>query len=185
VTEAKHLAATLLDVPEFRERRWRHVGAVAAKAEQLAPALGEDGPLLVASAWVHDIGYAAGLRKTGFHPLDGARALDRAGALAELAALVANHSAAAQEAELRGLSEAMAAYPDAGGGVRDALWACDMTTGPTGVPVSFDERLREITERYGADHTVPRAIAAGSDEIRAAILRTREMARAHGLNVEL
>ena len=34
---------------------------------------------LVASAWLHDIGYAAGLQETGFHPVDGARHLRSAG----------------------------------------------------------------------------------------------------------
>jgi hypothetical protein len=31
--------------------------------------------VLVAAAWVHDIGYAPELLATGFHPLDGARYL--------------------------------------------------------------------------------------------------------------
>jgi hypothetical protein len=30
---------------------------------------------LVAAAWLHDIGYAPELAKTGFHPLDGSAAL--------------------------------------------------------------------------------------------------------------
>jgi HD superfamily phosphodiesterase len=36
-------------------------------------------PLLVAAAWLHDIGYAPGLRDTGFHPVDGARHLRAVG----------------------------------------------------------------------------------------------------------
>jgi hypothetical protein len=30
-----------------------------------------DRPVLIAAAWLHDIGYAPGLPETGFHPLDG------------------------------------------------------------------------------------------------------------------
>lgn len=39
-----------------------------------------DRDLLVAAAWLHDIGYAPELRDTGFHPLDGARHLEALGA---------------------------------------------------------------------------------------------------------
>jgi hypothetical protein len=59
-----------------------------------------------------------------------------------------------------------------------------MTTSPVGEPVDFEERLREITERYGPEHTVPRAIAAAGDEIRAAIRRTRARAKAYGIEVD-
>jgi HD superfamily phosphodiesterase len=39
-------------------RRWGHVQAVAAKAESLRPAAGDEADLLVMAAWLHDIGYA-------------------------------------------------------------------------------------------------------------------------------
>jgi HD superfamily phosphodiesterase len=69
------------------------VQAVAARATELARTVDKaDRDLLVAAAWVHDIGYAPPLAVTGFHPLDGARHLDRSGFLARLAALVAHHS---------------------------------------------------------------------------------------------
>jgi len=60
-------------------QRWRHVQSVARRAGWAADRLSlpED---LVAAAWLHDIGYAPGLAVTGFHPLDGARFLRRAGA---------------------------------------------------------------------------------------------------------
>lgn len=152
-------------------RRWQHVQAVAAKAESLGPAAGLEHELLVATAWLHDIGYAPELVRTGFHPIDGAWFLRSAGVDGRLCALVANHSGAAVEAELRGLSAKMAEFPDEPTLVRDALWCCDMTTGPSGEPMTFDERLAEIRVRYGEEHTVPRAIGASGDEIRAAIDR--------------
>jgi HD domain len=182
IAGARREAARWLDVPQFRDRRWRHVQAVGAKAERLAPAYGADGQLLVCAAWLHDIGYAPGLQVRGFHPLDGARHLLETGSARQrLAGLVANHSGAAVEAELRGLSAEMSAFPDEASGARDALWACDMTTSPTGEPVGFDDRLAEIIQRYGPEHTVPQAIGAASGEIRAAIQRTRQQAAAHGL----
>ncbi|MGI5508255.1 HD domain-containing protein [Streptomyces sp. CA-106131] len=61
--------------------RWLHTQAVAARAREVAAAVSEDArDLLVAAAWLHDIGYALELRETGFHPLDGARHLERLGA---------------------------------------------------------------------------------------------------------
>jgi hypothetical protein len=184
VTWAGKIARCYLDVPEFREARWRHVQAVAAKAATLAPAYGADGDLLIAAAWLHDIGYAPSLAATGFHPLDGARFVAGLGA-GRTAGLVAHHSGAAIEAELRGLAKELADFPDERGPVRDALWACDMTTSPLGEPVPFDERLAEISERYGADHTVPRAITAAGDDIRRAIGRTRQRAGVAGISIDL
>lgn len=178
------LAAEYLSVPEFQDRRWRHVNAVGLKAQLLAPALDEDGELLVAAAWLHDVGYAPAIARTQFHPIDGADELLRRGLPQRLASLVAHHSGAAWEAPLRGLTSEMNRYADEALPVRDALWTCDMTTSPVGQPVDFGERLREIKERYGPGHTVPLAIEAAGDEIRACIRRTRERARAAGIDVD-
>ncbi|MFI9342362.1 HD domain-containing protein [Streptomyces sp. NPDC052773] len=61
--------------------RWLHTQAVAARAREASAAVSEaDRDLLVAAAWLHDIGYAPELRDTGFHPLDGARHLESLGA---------------------------------------------------------------------------------------------------------
>ena len=184
VSWARDLARRYLDFPPFRGTRWPHVQAVGAKAAVLAPAFGADGDTLVASAWLHDIGYAPVLAETGFHPLDGARLIATLGS-PRIAALVAHHSGAAVEAALRGLTAELAAFPDEGGPVRDALWTCDMTTSPTGRPMSFDARLAEIVQRYGADHPVPRAITAASDDIRRAIKETNERIRAAGIDLAL
>ena len=54
--------------------RWAHVQAVAARAAAL-PFDNADHELLVAAAYVHDIGYAPELAATRFHPLDGAKHL--------------------------------------------------------------------------------------------------------------
>jgi HD superfamily phosphodiesterase len=73
--------------------RLRHSEAVAARAQLLTAAVEDDqAPLLVASAWLHDIGYAVGLHDTGFHPVDGARHLRATGWPPALCDLVAHHS---------------------------------------------------------------------------------------------
>ncbi|MEV6521198.1 phosphohydrolase [Longispora sp. NPDC051575] len=162
-------------------RRWRHVQAVGAKAELLRPVFGDQADALVVSAWLHDVGYSSVAKDTEFHPLDGARYLQNLGVGFDVCCLVCNHSAAAEEAGLRGLADEQRFFPDDRSAVRDALWACDMTTSPIGLPVTFDERLREIKERYGCQHTVPRALTAAADEISAAIERTVASAKDKGI----
>jgi hypothetical protein len=48
---------------------------LATQARSLAPMLGDHADLREATAYLHDIGYAPDLAKTGFHPLDRARYL--------------------------------------------------------------------------------------------------------------
>jgi hypothetical protein len=164
--------------------RWAHVQAVAAKAETLRLVVGKRGDLLVAAAWLHDVGYAPSVVDSGFHPLDGARFLRSLDADARLCGLVAHHSGARYEARLRGLSRELTEFRDERSLVRDCLWYCDMTTGPAGDPVTFDERLAEILQRYGANHVVPRAVGKAAGEIRAAIRRVSDQMSSLGLPVD-
>src|SRR6266516_4956738 len=101
---AEGLARTLL--ADSLPRRWSHVQGVAARARTLKPPLGADAELLVAAAWLHDIGYLPELAATGLHSLDGARYLrDAQHAEPLLRRLVAHHSCAVIEAEERGLAD--------------------------------------------------------------------------------
>ncbi len=139
--------------------RWSHVQAVATRADEVSSVVdvGER-DLLVAAAWLHDIGYAPELETTGCHPIDGARHLERCGFPARLAALVAHHSGARFEAEVRGLVDELAPYPLEESPVMDALVYADMTTGPQGQRLTFDERIEEILTRYPPESEVHRAI---------------------------
>lgn len=93
--EASRLLGTATD-------RWDHVAGVAAAARTIVDVVpADDADLLVAAAWLHDIGYSPAIAETGFHPLDGARHLRSLGAPARLCALVAHHSAAIVEAKVR------------------------------------------------------------------------------------
>jgi putative nucleotidyltransferase with HDIG domain len=164
-------------------RRWSHVQAVGGKAGQighiLAPA---DAEVLAAAAWLHDIGYASKLAHTGFHPLDGARWLRDIGFNKRVAALVAHHSCALMEADERGLADALSAefsYEESP--TADALWYCDMTTGPDGQTFLFTYRLAEITSRYGEGHLVTRFIRRAEPQIRAAVERTQHLLDAAGV----
>ena len=162
----KKLAA---DLP----RRWRHVQAVAAQAERLSGLLGGSGELLVAAAWLHDIGYAPTLAVTGFHPLDGARFLREEGAEDRLASLVAHHSCAVHEARVRGLDGVLLAeFKREESPTYDALVFCDMTTGPAGESVTYRARMDEIQERYGPGHEVTQAVELGRSDLTGCCERT-------------
>lgn len=141
----------------------------------------EDGAVLVAAAWLHDIGYAPQVAETGFHPLDGARFLRSRGVDERVCALVAHHSAAMLKAELRGLADQLAAEFDREvSPVADALWFCDMTTGPDGQRVTVDERFDEIRARYGPGHVVTEFITRAAPVLSEAARRTQQrMAGTH------
>lgn len=152
--------------------RWRHVAKVAEAAERTGAALSLDTDVLVAAAWLHDIGYSPRLSNTGFHPLDGARYLRDHGWDNEVVQLVAHHSGALIEAEERGLrDDLLAEFPFRASLIMDALWYCDMTTGPQGEPLSVENRLREILERYGPDDVVTRFVRRAEPQLVAAVRR--------------
>jgi len=173
VDEAAELARKML--AETLPRRWRHVRSVARRARWVAKEL----PLsddLVAAAWLHDIGYAPELVETGFHPLDGARYLRRVGVDEPVVSLVAYHSCAQIEADVRGLSVELASeFSPADASLADALLYCDMTTGPDGDCVRPADRLVEIRGRYGPDHEVTRFVQRAAPEILATAGRVEEL----------
>lgn len=173
---ARNTASRLL--AQRLPRRWAHSSGVARRAQQVARVLpAEEQDLLVAAAWVHDIGYAAELADVGLHSIDGARYLRRAGAPPRVCSLVAHHSGAAAVAEVLGLADQLAEFDDVRGRLRDALWYCDMTTDPDGWPTTLDARLGEIRQRRGPDDPVVRALAINVDERRAAVRRTHRLLR--------
>jgi predicted hydrolase (HD superfamily) len=141
----------------------------------------DDGKLLVAAGLLHDIGYAPELVTTGFHPLDGARYLRDIGGPDRVVNLVANHSCAILEAELRGLSVELAEFGDEKTALRDVLWWADMTTTPDGGKTTVIDRVAEIQSRYGADDVVSRFIRRAWNDLSAAVGRTEVRLEAAGI----
>lgn len=147
VRAARDVAQVLLaDLPE----RWRHTVGVARRAEQVRGTVGPaEGDVLEAAAWLHDIGYAAALYDTGFHPLDGARHLATAGWPDRIAGLVGHHSGAFCVAEVRGLAAELGRFPREVSAVSDALTYADQTVGPNGRSMTFAQRLADMLDRHG------------------------------------
>jgi hypothetical protein len=163
VEDAAERAKSLLAEP--LPCRWRHVRSVARRAAWAASklSLSED---LVVAAWLHDIGYSPGLVDTGFHPLDGGRYLRQSGVSESVVGLVAYHSCARIEAQVRDLGDELASGFSPGDPLlSDVLLYCDMTTGPGGDYVRPADRLVEIRGRYGPDHIVTQFVALAASEI--------------------
>ena len=145
---------------------------VAAKAAQVAVTVDAvDRELLVAAAWLHDVGYSAELHATGFHPLDGARYLWRHGWPGRVCGLVAYHSGAVFVARARGLGAALRRYPREQSPVSEALTYADQTVGPGGQSMTFDERVAEMLARRGPDSVQARAKDPREPHLRAIAAR--------------
>jgi hypothetical protein len=151
--------------------RWLHTEGVAARARSLVAALDDlDGEVLMAAAWLHDVGYAPALVVSGFHPLDGARWLLGRGE-GRVAGLVAHHTAASAEAELRGLDVELGEFRDEASLVSAALAYCDRTTGPQGQRMDPAERLAEVVQRHGEDSLIVVGLRASWPSLVAAVAR--------------
>lgn len=156
IAKARGLAKKLLrkEQPE----RWRHSQGVAGRAAGLVTTVApEDRSLLVAAAWLHDIGYASALRDTGFHPLDGGLYLRANGWDDRLAALVAHHSGARFVPVERGFGVMMAEFTFENGAVSDALTYADQTVGPNGRRMTVPYCIAEAISRHGPDSPNARA----------------------------
>jgi hypothetical protein len=123
-----------------------------------------DAKVLIAAAYLHDIGYAPKLASTGFHPLDGALHLQALG-YKRLAGLVAHHTGAQYEARLRGLESALAKFNDEDSLISAALAYCDLVTGPCGERMIPAQRLADVEVRYGDGSSVTRGLRAAWPEL--------------------
>lgn len=80
------------------------------------------------------------------------------------------------------MSDELAFFTDERTIVRDLLWLCDMTVGPSGQQVSFEDRMLEVCERYGSKHYVIRALELGMPERIAAVERAQAWLSSVGLD---
>jgi hypothetical protein len=145
--DAKALATTLLAEVGTR---LAHSATVARQAERVSGHLYSPwAGVLVDAAWLHDIGYSPSLVVCGFHPLDGARWLREHGWRTEVCRLVANHTRAVTEGQLRGLGDELTyefpAVPELPSAV--LAWS-DLTSLPTGDCCAPSTRIPDILMRY-------------------------------------
>lgn len=133
--------------------RFAHVRGVAAAASDLGA-----NEHVVSAAWLHDIGYADQLHRTGMHAIDGAIFLQLAGAPMEVVSLVAFHTGAEYEADERGVVDQLIQFDRPPQDLLDLLILADLVTDTSGQRVSVGQRLSEIFSRYDPEHPVHRAV---------------------------
>jgi hypothetical protein len=174
---AEHAEKLLVPV----ENRWPHTMGVVRTAEYVGKALNdEDRSLLIAAAYLHDVGYAPQIQRTGFHPLDGAYYLLSLNQK-RLASLVAYHSEAQFEAKLRDLLPELNNIPREYSAIADALTYCDIHTSPSGASIPFDERIADILQRYPEDHIVNQAIRQAIPFYTQAIANTQNLLKSQNM----
>jgi len=166
--------------------RLAHSEGVARRAQFLTLTVNpQDAPLLVAAAWLHDIGYAPELRDTGFHPLDGAWFLRSIGWTERVCNLVAHHSGARFVAKVLDLEKPLARYRFTNDAVSDALTVADQTTGLHGEPVTLEQRMSDMLRRHGPDSANAVAHPHREPYLRGAAARVTERLEHFGVYTEL
>jgi HD domain len=161
--------------------RWLHVQGVVQRASWVGQTFEEgDHHLLLAAAYLHDIGYAPSLRVSGFHPLDGALYVRSCG-YDRLASLIAYHFEARFEAHLRGCGQLLSEFPLERSAIADALTYCDATTSPTGEQISLKERASEIRSRYGEHDVVVQALRLAIPYLALTVGRIQQRLKRYGL----
>jgi hypothetical protein len=144
------------------ETRLAHSRAVARQSAVVSSVLDSSwGAALHDAAWLHDVGYAPSIAVTGFHPLDGARWLRANGWRPDVCSLVAWHTRAGTEAELRRLITPLEReFSPPPALAQSALAWADLTSSPTGECCTVGDRLEDIFRRYPPDSVVHRATNA-------------------------
>lgn len=156
-------------------QRYQHMRGVAQQAARAARRLhlpGDRRRVLLASAWLHDIGYAL---PGDLHALDGARALRHAGH-ERLARIVAHHSNAAERARAAGLPPIAAEFPHPAGDddtLLNLLDVADLLTGPHGERIDPAGRLAGLVERRGPGSPAVRALVLNVDRLGASPVTRR------------
>jgi putative nucleotidyltransferase with HDIG domain len=142
VARARALAADI-----FREdaRLQEHAARTARHASALAQRIPSSNRAdVTAAAWLHDIGYAPRVRRTGFHPLDGALFLIKEQWPERVVRLVAHHSLASLEAPFYGVGHHLNVIEPVPGIDTDILTAADLAGG-SGEPVpTVHERIERM-----------------------------------------
>lgn len=156
VTRARALAAHLLADDLVR---LAHVHSAAAHAGRAAALLSSaERHTVVAAAWLHDIGYASAVVRTGFHPLDGALHLADDGWPDEVVRLVAHHSLSRMTAPYFGVAHHLAVIEPVAGAMSDVLVYADVVSGRDGVGATPERRIADMRRRHARGVPVPASV---------------------------
>lgn len=162
-TEANIDEQVLAQYISPNENRYQHILGVVERMKELLERIQIDGtlkPLLLQTAYLHDIGYSDRLNHYNFHPLDGAVYAKTCGFPKPVIAAVLFHSGA-YESVKQTRTDLVPIYVENEQWLDetdrlfiDLITYCDLHTSPVGKKISVKERIDDIVERYGEDHEV-------------------------------
>lgn len=171
-------AATAVDIAGAgdRVRRSMVVAEVRRVAEMLVPGLSD---LLVAAAWLMDIGAAARVADTGFEALDGAVFIRREGFPSIVAELVAHHTATDVEAAARGLAHRLAEFPAPPAQWSAILTYANLRVGEHGEIRSAAAGIAEIVAGARPGGPAQRAVRAAAASLAKTAASVEDLLRQH------
>ncbi|RAL26726.1 HD domain-containing protein [Thermoflavimicrobium daqui] len=149
--------------------RYQHILGVVQYMENLLPRLNvpyDWKPLLLQACYLHDIGYSPNFIKYDFHPLDGAIFASKKGFLKPVVASILFHSCAFEMVkktrndliELYEINYTLLDQLDLL--FIDLVTFCDLHTSSTGQPITFQDRVQDVLDRYGPHHEVSKLMLA-------------------------
>ncbi|MFD1721369.1 HD domain-containing protein [Amnibacterium endophyticum] len=146
--------ARLLSRELLREdpQRMAHSAGVAHVVGRTATALAlPERDLLVAAAWLHDVGYASPAVRRRVHGVDDAVRAEAAGMPPLVVELVAHHSCAVLEARRAGVHDVLRRFAPPPAPLMDVLDHADAVVSKQGLPRTSTIRLWEAVHRHQDD----------------------------------
>lgn len=162
IEEAKQLVDTLL---ADNLNRTAHIYGVVSIVKDLCVQYGlseEETNLAIQSAYLHDIGYAEDLNLNNFHAVDGFEFLKKNGwhDVVSMVALHHTYSGLLAKMSREDLTHYYSKYPLTEEFMKYffIVTEADLQTSGKGITVSFEERIADIQDRYGAVNVITKHI---------------------------
>lgn len=149
-----NLAASVFPKGSTRLNHMCRASKMATRIAEQLKLSEKDSRKLITAALFHDVGYSEKLKRTGFHPLDGAVFLAHLGVEDEIIETVLWHSSTIHDIEV--MPEIKSYYDHLTPRPEDsfllkAVSMCDFRSSPVGEAFSFGQRISELKERYGQE----------------------------------
>ncbi len=187
VTKASMDASKLAQYLSPKSNRYQHILGVVRLMEDLLPSLQIPDnwkPHVIQACYLHDIGYSPKLNQYGFHPLDGAIFASKKGFVKPVVSAILFHSCAYEIAQMEKNQKRLSIYQahlplldEHDRLLIDLVTYCDIHTSPTGEKISFQERVKEVIDRYGAHHPVSKMMVQNQKHYEVVVTRVNQLIR--------